>query len=80
VWIQLSAYALDSPLVAAPVRAWEDRMAVTLTCRPGDERPSAAERLAHWAAFKTLAMKMLQAEGALTEAEALSAWACVKGS
>jgi AcrR family transcriptional regulator len=76
VWVQLSAYALDSPVVAPPVRAGEDRMAATLTGH-GDRSASAAERLARWATFKTLVTMLLQPDAALTKAEALSAWACV---
>ncbi len=77
VWVQLSAYALDSPVVAPPVRAGEDRMAATLTGHRGDRSASAAERLARWATFKTLVTMLLQPDAALTKAEALSAWACL---
>jgi AcrR family transcriptional regulator len=77
VWIQLSAFALDSPSVAAPVLAAEERMAGLLTGRSGPSGPRRAEcsvdELALWAMFKTLAMTLLQPESTLTRDAALAA-------
>jgi AcrR family transcriptional regulator len=81
VWIQLSAFALDSPTLAAPVLAGEERMAAVLSGRPGtataDRGESRAEDLAIWAMFKTLAMTLLQPEGTLAKGAAVEAmeWA-----
>jgi AcrR family transcriptional regulator len=59
VWWQLAAYGLDSPLVSATVRAGEGRMTAMLDEHAGG-RIEPAARLARWAAFRWLAMDLLQ--------------------
>jgi hypothetical protein len=82
VWIQLSAYGLDSPPVATIVRALEDRMMATLTRHPATTEATTGidshSRLTFWAAFKSIASTLLQPGAELTRDEAGAALASLE--
>jgi AcrR family transcriptional regulator len=72
VWIQLSAYALSSPAVAAPVHAGEERMTHALD--DGCRRPATCARaLFLWSSLKSLATAVLYPEVAVDRAAATAA-------
>jgi AcrR family transcriptional regulator len=73
VWLQLSAYALDSPTVAAVVRACEDRIMTVFSAGDDVTHAPAARELVQWAVFKTLAMTLLLPDATLTRDAVLAA-------